>query len=122
MHSPVLVEASPALLGEVFRPDGLECARAARCVDVANDANDHQWRGFQHRDRLHNLPLVNLCNTACHCRVKSKASLLSIMNNYHYYEYNYYNYYYNYKDCDYYYYYCSCYYTHLMASFPGQPG
>ena len=58
---PVLVEPAADLVGQVGRPDGGECAKAAWSLDVADNTDNHNGRGLDDRDSLHNLALVHLC-------------------------------------------------------------
>ena len=58
--SPVLVEASAAVLGQVLGKDGLEGAQTLWRLDVADAADDdHGWR-LHDRHRLDRLLLVEL--------------------------------------------------------------
>jgi hypothetical protein len=59
-NSPVLVESSSALLGQMFCPDRLECPHSMRGLDVTNDSDNHDGRSFDDGHGLDNFLLIDL--------------------------------------------------------------
>lgn len=57
---PVLVESTAALLAQVLSPDGLEGAQTFGSLDVANHADDDNWRRLQNGNGLDHLLFVHL--------------------------------------------------------------
>ena len=58
-YSPVLVEATSAVLAQMLSPDGLQGPHPPRRVDVTDDTDAFQGRGLDDGDGLHNLFLVH---------------------------------------------------------------
>ena len=58
---PVLVEPTLDLVGKVGCPDGGEGAETARCLDVADNTNDHHWWCLDDGNSLDDFTLVHLC-------------------------------------------------------------
>lgn len=58
--SPVLVEASPALVADVLGKYGFEVPQPAGGFDVAHQADHHYRGGVNDGDSFHLLPLRNL--------------------------------------------------------------
>jgi len=57
---PVLVESSSAFISQVASPDSGEAAQALRSLDITDDTNDDNRRGFDDSDRLDDFLLVEL--------------------------------------------------------------
>jgi len=58
--TPVLVESSLGLVGDVLGPDGLEGSEASWGLDVADDTDADHWRGLDDGDWLDDLFFVEL--------------------------------------------------------------
>lgn len=61
--SPVLIEATTAVIAHVLSPNSEKGTETMRSVDVANHTNTHQGRSFNHSHSLHNFLLVDLWKT-----------------------------------------------------------
>ena len=57
---PVLVESATTVLAQVFSEYGLEGPQALWCLNVANNADNHHWWGFNDGHGLDGLLLVQL--------------------------------------------------------------
>jgi len=57
---PVLVEASSAFFGQMLGPDGLEGSHPVWGLNVADDTDHHDRRGFDDGDGFNNFLLVDL--------------------------------------------------------------
>lgn len=60
LYSPVLVEPTTALLGQMLGPHGGESAHAEGGLDVAHGSNDDHRGRLQDGDGLNDLLLVDL--------------------------------------------------------------
>jgi len=58
---PVLIEPTLELIRKVRSPDGGESAETARSLDVADNTNNDERRGFDDSDGLDDLTFVHLC-------------------------------------------------------------
>ena len=57
---PILVEATTAVLANVFSPDSSQSAQTLGGGNIANDSNNDHWWGLQDGHSLYNFLLVDL--------------------------------------------------------------
>lgn len=58
-HSPVLVEATTALLGQMLGPNVDQRARTVRSFNVADGTDDNHWWSLQDGDGFNDFLLVD---------------------------------------------------------------
>lgn len=78
---PVFVETAKSVFGQLRGPDGGEGAEAAGSLDVADDAHNHDGRGFDYGDCFDDFLLVQLgagslhgTKDVCHASLESGES------------------------------------------------